>query len=113
MASSNKFTLRTNSHSELVSITSTISRMVSEMGLKDGLIHVFVLHTTCGITINENADPAVVDDLLARLEDVAPWSDSRDRHLEGKPNKMGMEDYWRRIARREEVWRSRAFYFQR
>jgi len=83
MASATKFNVRTKSHTELISITSEVSRIIRELNLKDGLIHVFVLHTTCGLTINENADPAVVHDLLNRLEGVAPWKDSRDRHMEG------------------------------
>lgn len=67
----------------MVSITSEVSRLVKETGLKDGIMHVFVLHTTCGLTINENADPDVVHDLLYRLETLAPWKTGKDRHMEG------------------------------
>ncbi len=67
----------------MISITPEVSRIVKETGLKNGIIHVFVLHTTCGLTINENADPDVIHDLLHRLDSLAPWKDSKDRHMEG------------------------------
>jgi secondary thiamine-phosphate synthase enzyme len=67
----------------MISITSDLSRLVREMGLINGVLHVFVLHTTCGLTINENADPDVVHDLLHRLDSLAPWKHSKDRHMEG------------------------------
>ncbi len=83
METNTRFTVKTRSHAELVSITSQVSNGVHELNLSNGIIHVYVLHTTCGLTINENADPAVVHDLLYRLEDLAPWSSSKDRHMEG------------------------------
>ncbi|MBI1865032.1 MAG: YjbQ family protein [Nitrospirae bacterium] len=43
----------------------------------------FVLHTTCGLLINENADPDVARDILRRLEELVPWENLRDRHAEG------------------------------
>jgi secondary thiamine-phosphate synthase enzyme len=48
----------------------------------DGLLIAFVPHTTAGITINENADPAVKSDILASLEKAIPFNDNY-RHLEG------------------------------
>ncbi len=83
MESATKFSVRTTDHSDLINITSNVSRAVQELNLEYGVIHVFVMHTTCGLTINENADPDVVHDLLHRLEAVAPWKVSRDRHGEG------------------------------
>ena len=43
------------------------------LGLKDGAVTVFVPHTTAGVTINENADPDVVSDMIAALERMVPW----------------------------------------
>ena len=83
MNSAIQFSLRTNSHSELTSITSQVRQAVRDLGINEGVVHIFVLHTTCGLTINENADPSVVHDLLYRLEDLAPWQSRRDRHGEG------------------------------
>lgn len=83
MESATKFSVRTSDHSDLINITSNVSRVVQELNLEHGVIHVFVMHTTCGLTINENADPDVVHDLLNRLETVAPWRVGQDRHGEG------------------------------
>lgn len=52
------------------------------MGLRDGVVTVFIPHTTCGVTINENADPDVVTDMLAALERMVPWQ-ANYRHGEG------------------------------
>ena len=52
------------------------------MGLCDGVVTVFIPHTTCGVTINENADPDVVIDMLAALERMVPW-EAGYRHGEG------------------------------
>ena len=83
MESAAKFSVRTTDHSDLINITSSVSNAVRELNLINGIIHVFVMHTTCGLTINENADPDVVHDLLHRLETVAPWRASQDIHGEG------------------------------
>ena len=75
--------ISTPSHQSLVPFTDKVREGVKKLGLIDGAVHLFVLHTTCGLTINENADPAVVDDLLRRLEHLVPWHDSFDQHREG------------------------------
>ncbi len=45
-------------------------------GMESGLCHVFAMHTTAGITMDENADPDVADDILSRLEELAPHATS-------------------------------------
>jgi len=55
---------------------------VSESGVTTGLCHVYVPHTTAGVFINENADPDVKADVVARLEALVPW-DNHYRHAEG------------------------------
>lgn len=74
--------LRTQSRCELVDITGEVQRAVAESGLENGLAMVFVPHTTAGVTINENADPSVVVDLLENLERLVPQH-ANYRHLEG------------------------------
>jgi secondary thiamine-phosphate synthase enzyme len=83
MMASTQISLKTTSHEALISITHLIEKSIPSLMVENGLVHVFVLHTTCGITINENADPDVVHDLLYRLNDLAPWKESSDRHMEG------------------------------
>jgi secondary thiamine-phosphate synthase enzyme len=72
----------TRSRCQLVDITSAVRRAVRELGLKDGVATVFVPHTTAGITIQENADPDVVSDLLMELERIVPFEDGY-QHSEG------------------------------
>ncbi|MFN2168061.1 MAG: YjbQ family protein, partial [Anaerolineae bacterium] len=51
--------IRTQSHSELRDITSQVRQAVSDQGVAEGVCHVFVPHTTAGLTLNENWDPDV------------------------------------------------------
>lgn len=65
-------------------ITDTVARVVTESGVKTGLAHVFVQHTSCSLTITENADPDVRRDLETILGRLAPDGDPAYRHdLEG------------------------------
>jgi secondary thiamine-phosphate synthase enzyme len=74
---------RTPSHHALVSITAQGSGALGQLDMNDGVLHLFVQHTTCGLLVNENADPDVVTDLLRRFEQIVPWHDPADRHAEG------------------------------
>ena len=77
-----KFTVRTNARCEMIDITDRVEALVRESGLRDGICHVFVPHTTAALTINENADPDVPRDILDSLDRIVPLSD-RYRHAEG------------------------------
>lgn len=66
----------------MVDITGQVSSIVQRSNVKTGLCFVFIPHTTCGITINENADPSVRDDLLFFLCELVP-ENSGYRHSEG------------------------------
>lgn len=77
------FSLQTTKHSEMIEITEQISDWVLEQEITEGILVVSSLHTTAGITVNENADPDVKTDFLKRLEDVYPWHDPKDLHMEG------------------------------
>ena len=52
------------------------------MGMSDGIITVYVPHTTAGVTINENTDPDVVADMSDALDRAVPW-EAGYRHMEG------------------------------
>ncbi|MCL2248296.1 MAG: secondary thiamine-phosphate synthase enzyme YjbQ [Oscillospiraceae bacterium] len=67
---------------DFYNITSQIRQAISASGVKDGIAVVFCPHTTAGITINENADPDVVHDLLLGLAKAYP-DRSEFRHFEG------------------------------
>jgi secondary thiamine-phosphate synthase enzyme len=65
-------------------ITETVARVVSKSGIQTGLAHIFVQHTSCSLTITENADPDVRRDLETILTRLAPDGDPAYRHdLEG------------------------------
>lgn len=63
-------------------ITRNVVNTIKESNVKEGLCVVFCPHTTAGITINENADPDVVDDILLGLECSYP-DRNEFRHFEG------------------------------
>jgi secondary thiamine-phosphate synthase enzyme len=64
--------MRTEHREQLVDITARVADAVASSPVAEGIAHVFSMHTTAAVTINENADPDVVRDVLAGLERVAP-----------------------------------------
>ena len=76
-------TIRTSSRQCFVDVTAILRQAIKRAGVRDAHILVSVPHTTAALTVNENADPDVVHDLLHRLEILAPTSVSADRHGEG------------------------------
>jgi len=74
--------IRTAERHQFVDITAQVQKCVTDAGLQDGLVCVFVPHTTAGVTINENADPDVVHDVLTTLAKVIPER-AGYRHVEG------------------------------
>lgn len=74
--------VRSRTRTELVDITHWIQQAVSESKVPDGVCHVFIPHTTAGLTINENADPSVVHDILMELNKIVPFDDAY-QHSEG------------------------------
>ena len=65
-----------------VDITDVVEKVISESGIKDGIVVVFVPHTTCGVVINENWDPTVQEDIHNLLSKIAPHSGGY-AHTEG------------------------------
>jgi secondary thiamine-phosphate synthase enzyme len=75
--------VRTQARSELVDITAQIRELIREHHVENGVVFVFVSHTTAGITLNENADPDVRRDILADLDRLVPWTQPYYAHFEG------------------------------
>ena len=73
----------TRAKTELVDITARVAQAVHGSGIADGLCHIFVPHTTAGVTLNENWDPAVRQDMLLTLDDHVVPPEPRHRHGEG------------------------------
>ncbi len=64
----------TSKRSELIDITAQVQTAVTKSGIGDGICCVFSPHTTAGLTINENADPAVRRDIVNTLSNLIPES---------------------------------------
>ena len=77
------FQISTRKRCEMIDITDKIRSLVGQSGIRDGQVLVFCPHTTAAITINENADPSVVDDILLTLEELIPQHRRGYRHSEG------------------------------
>lgn len=72
----------TSEREQLLDITRQVREKVRAAGLRDGVAHLWVLHTTCALTVNEGADPDVARDLVAFLHERIPQH-SGWRHAEG------------------------------
>ena len=75
--------VRTGRRTEFVEVTADVRRAVREAGLRDGACVVYCPHTTAAVTIQENADPDVVHDMLLWLNHHIPKDVSGFRHAEG------------------------------
>jgi len=78
----NRLSIRTHSQSELMDITPLVKDVVDKSKIENGVCYIFVPHTTAGITINENADPSVREDILMELDKLVPWQGNYT-HMEG------------------------------
>ncbi len=82
MTSTTEITVSTKRRSQFISITDRIAGLVGTNNWQDGIVTIFVPHTTAGVTINENADPDVARDMEWFSDELVPQS-SRFRHSEG------------------------------
>jgi len=93
-----EISVSTNRRNEFVDVTEEIRSVVRESGVKDGYVHLYVPHTTAAVTINENYDPSVKNDILNKLSDVIP-AGAGYAHLEGnadshiKASLIGSSDF--------------------
>jgi secondary thiamine-phosphate synthase enzyme len=78
-----QFEVRTRSRTEMVEITSQVRDAIRTSGVRQGLCVVYCPHTTAAITINENADPDVVHDLMLWYNRTVPHEQPGFRHGEG------------------------------
>ena len=77
-----KINVSTGRRTEFVEITSKVEEVVKKSGIKNGVCFIYVPHTTCGLTINENADPSVKKDIINKLEEIVPENGGYS-HMEG------------------------------
>lgn len=77
-----EFNIRTSKREEFINITSYIKGAIKESGVENGIVIIFVPHTTAGVTINENADPDVTIDMINGLNEIVP-NLKNFKHIEG------------------------------
>lgn len=78
-----EFRVQTSARAEMVEITDQVQSLVTRGGVRDGAAVIQSLHTTAAITVNENADPFVVHDVLSKLDRLIPRDETYYRHAEG------------------------------
>ncbi|NLK95728.1 MAG: YjbQ family protein [Clostridiales bacterium] len=66
-----------------IDITTIIKDDIKKTTIKNGIVLVYCPHTTAGITINENADPDVIHDLIYGFNKAFPINDNNYKHFEG------------------------------
>ena len=64
--------VKTSARTQMIDITAEVRKAVKDSGILNGLVHVYSMHTTAAVTINENADPTVRDDFEAYFNRLAP-----------------------------------------
>ncbi|HEX8197194.1 MAG TPA: secondary thiamine-phosphate synthase enzyme YjbQ [Pyrinomonadaceae bacterium] len=74
--------IRSNKREEMIDITSEVKKVLRGSGEKEGIVVLFVQHTTCGLTVNENADPDVQTDILSALKKLIPQHGMNFKHAE-------------------------------
>ena len=78
----NRIPVRTRTREELVDITDAVRDAVRASGIAAGTVHLWSMHTTCALTVNEGADPDVARDIVAYLRRAVPRQGDY-RHAEG------------------------------
>ncbi len=76
-------TVQTDRRCQMIDVTHLVAAEVREGKIRSGMAIVYVPHTTAAVTINENADPDVQHDLLGKLQELVPKSESYYEHGEG------------------------------
>jgi len=85
MAHLEEISIESRERNELIKLDERVRKLIAASGVKDGVCHIYVPHTTAGVIINEGADPDVARDILARLAHLVP-------HGEGYAHASGNAD---------------------
>ncbi len=74
--------VRSHQREELVEFTDQVQQQLQDLGASEGIVVLYVQHTTAGLTVNENADPDVPRDMLHALRTLIPQHGMDFRHGE-------------------------------
>ena len=72
-------------------ITYSVKKFITENNFANGILILNVLHTSCSLTLNENADPNVLYDLNKYIESIVPYKSYKDLNIQ--PQKVSYEHY--------------------
>ena len=72
----------------MTEITQPASEWLAQTGIQEGMLHLFVQHTSCSLLVQENADPTVQSDMERFLFRLVPDGDSIFRHTSEGPDDM-------------------------
>lgn len=75
--------IKTTQREEMVNLVRQVRDVVLASGLNEGVLHLWSLHTTCALTVNESADPEVARDMIWKMGELVPHQERRYRHQEG------------------------------
>jgi secondary thiamine-phosphate synthase enzyme len=78
----NRIPVRSRTREELIDITEHVRGIVRASSVRSGVVHLWSLHTTCALTVNEGADPDVARDMVAFMRENIP-READYRHQEG------------------------------
>jgi secondary thiamine-phosphate synthase enzyme len=76
-------TISTSSRNQMIDVTDRLQKLITQAKINDGMLIVYVPHTTAAVTINENADPDVKHDMLLKLSQMIPKDQAGYKHAEG------------------------------
>ena len=71
-----QFNVQTTSRTDFINVDSLVNQYIQEHGFINGILTLFIPHTTAGITLNENADPDVTADMEKILDRMVPWENN-------------------------------------
>ena len=91
MAHIGELSVQSRERTEFIKLEGEIAKIVADSGVRDGICHVYVLHTTAGVMINEGADPSVVHDIGAKLAELAP-REGHYAHADAEPKSVRRGD---------------------
>jgi secondary thiamine-phosphate synthase enzyme len=75
--------VQTPKRAAMVDVGALVGDAVRRSGIQDGVVHLWSMHTTCALTVNENADPDVARDLVWKMGSLVPRDEGDYRHGEG------------------------------
>lgn len=78
----NIINLKTTQRFEFINISARVRELINKSGIANGLVCLFVPHSTAALTLNENADPSVKSDMKYKLDSLIPRNDNYS-HCEG------------------------------